>query len=289
MVPGHEIVGKVSAIGNKVTRFKTGDQVGVGCFVDSCRTCPSCKEGLEQYCDEGMTLTYNDIERDGVTPTYGGYSQGIVVDEHYVLKIPDNLPLDKAAPLLCAGITTYSPLKHWGIKKGKRVGVVGLGGLGHIAVQIASHMGAEVCVFSHSQQKEADSMRFGATEFINTSDKKNFDAPIKPFDLIIHTASAHDDINQLLGLLKRDATMVVIGLPKTPTLMQTGQLILMRRNLSGSLIGGVKETQEMLDFCSKHHISADIETISLSAINEAYTRLKSSDIRYRFVIELGRT
>lgn len=285
MVPGHEIVGIVEKVGDKVKHFKVGESVGVGCFVDSCRKCSQCQMHLEQYCQEGMTTTYNDRERDGVTPTYGGYSQNIVVDEHYILHIPKNLPLDKAAPLLCAGITTYSPLKHWKVQKGSRVGIIGLGGLGHIAVQIAHHLGAHVTVFSHSPDKKTDALRLGADEFIESQNIR--EQNLQAFDFILHTASNLHQIDVFLSLLKLDATLVVIGLPKEPSLIDTRQLIFQRRNLAGSLIGGIQETQEMLDFCGQHQILADIELIDIQDVNKAYQRMLKSDVHYRFVIDMA--
>jgi uncharacterized zinc-type alcohol dehydrogenase-like protein len=287
MVPGHEITGVVSAVGASVSRYKIGDRVGVGCFTDSCRTCASCKEGIEQYCENSMVLTYNGLEKDGKTPTYGGYSTHIVVDENYVLKIPDKIPLDKAAPLLCAGITTYSPLRHWKIKPGSTVAVLGLGGLGHMAVKIAAAMGAEVTVISRSDKKQQDAMRMGAKRFIDTSKQGALDAYAKYFDLMINTVSANLDLNVYLALLKRDATFVEVGVPEHPASIQFFPLILGRRSLSGSLIGGIRETQEMLDFCAQHGLSADIELIPMDKVNEAYDRMVKSDVRYRFVIDMS--
>ncbi|KTD05437.1 zinc-type alcohol dehydrogenase-like protein [Legionella gratiana] len=287
MVPGHEIIGIVSKIGSSVTKFNVGDRVGVGCFVDSCRQCDNCHEGLEQFCDEGMTLTYNGTESNGNNTTKGGYSTKIVVDENYVLKIPSNLPLDAAAPLLCAGITLYSPLKHWQIGPGKRVAILGLGGLGHMGVKLAHAMGAEVTVLSHSLNKEIDGRRMGASHFFATSDAKTFEKLTNHFDLIICTVSAKIDWNEYLKLLKRDGTMVIVGIPEEPTLINSFSLIERRRNLSGSLIGGIKETQEMLDFCGKHHIVSDIELIPIHKVNEAYERVLKSDVRYRFVIDIA--
>lgn len=287
MVPGHEIIGLVSQIGSAVTQFKVGDRVGVGCFVDSCRQCENCHEGFEQFCDKGMTLTYNSIESNGNNTTKGGYSTKIVVDENYILKIPSNLPLDAAAPLLCAGITLYSPLKHWQIGPGKRVAILGLGGLGHMGVKLAHAMGAEVSVLSHSLNKEADGIRMGANHFFATSDPKTFEQLTNYFDLIICTVSAKIDWNEYLKLLKRDGTMVVVGIPEEPALINSFSLIERRRNLAGSLIGGIKETQEMLDFCGKHHIVSDIELIPIDKVNEAYERVLKSDVRYRFVIDIA--
>lgn len=287
MVPGHEIAGEVTRIGSAVSRYKVGDRVGVGCFVDSCRECSPCKEGLEQYCEAGMNATYNSVEKDKKTVTYGGYSTSIVVDENYVLKIPDNIPLDKAAPLLCAGITTYSPLREWEIKKGDKVGVVGLGGLGHMAIKIASALGAEVTVFSTSMKKKEDAKRFGAKDFAYAKDENNFKKYANYFDLIINTASANTDLNKYSELLKLDGTMVLIGVPEKPNLLNPFPLIMKRRRLAGSLIGGIKETQEMLDFCGKHHIAADIEIIPIEKINEAYERMIKGDVCYRFVIDIN--
>lgn len=286
MVPGHEIVGQVKSVGSAVTHFKVGDKVGVGCFVDSCRVCEPCKASLQQYCEKGMVQTYNSYEKDGKTPTYGGYSTDIVVDENYVLSIPSNLPLDKAAPLLCAGTTTYSPLHHWNIKKGSKVGVMGLGGLGHMAVKIASAMGAEVTVFSTSEKKKADALRFGAKNFANTANKDVFTHYANYFDLIINTVSANIDLSDYLSLLKLDGTMVWVGAPEKPTPVNAFPLIMKRRQLAGSLIGGIKETQEMLDFCGKHNITCDIELIPIDKVNQAYDRLVKGDVHYRFVIDI---
>lgn len=287
MVPGHEIVGIVQEVGSKVSQFKQGDKVGVGCFVDSCRQCIHCENHLEQYCLDGMTTTYNDKERDGLTPTYGGYSQSIVVDEHYVLRIPPHLPLEKAAPLLCAGITTYSPLKHWNIQHGKKVGVIGLGGLGHIAVKIARHLGADVTVFSHSQDKKEDAILFGAHQFVDMSLAKFKSELFSKFDLLLYTSSSLNQMSELLPLLKLDGTMVIIGLPKDPSTLDTKQLIYQRRNIAGSLIGGILETQEMLDFCGQHNITAEIELIKIQEVNRAYQKIIQSDVRYRYVIDMS--
>lgn len=287
MVPGHEIAGIVKEVGAQVKRYRPGDKVGVGCFVDSCRQCSNCKAGLEQYCEQGMTGTYNDVERDGSTPTYGGYSTRIVVNEDYVLRIPDNLPLDKAAPLLCAGITTYSPLRHWEAGPGKEVAVIGMGGLGHMAVKIARAMGAEVTVLSQSLRKKDDGLRLGAQQFFATSDPRTFETLANCFDLIINTVSAELDWNAYLGLLKRDGVMVLLGVPPQAPKLHAFSLIMNRRSLAGSLIGGIKETQEMLDFCGKHGLAADIETIPIQKINEAYERMIKGDVRYRFVIDVA--
>ncbi|KTD66824.1 zinc-type alcohol dehydrogenase-like protein [Legionella steelei] len=286
MVPGHEIVGIVSKVGSSVSKFKVGDHVGVGCFVNSCRQCESCHEGMEQFCEGGMTLTYNNLDANG-NLVQGGYSTKIVVDENYVLKIPENLPMDAAAPLLCAGITLYSPLRHWHIGPGKRVGILGLGGLGHMGVKIAHAMGAEVTVLSHSLNKEADGKRMGADHFFATSDPQTFKKLNTYFDLIICTVSAKIDWNEYIQLLKRDGTMVVVGIPEEAIPINPFSMISKRRSLSGSLIGGIKETQEMLDFCGKHNIVSDIELIPIQQVNEAYERVVKSDVRYRFVIDIA--
>jgi alcohol dehydrogenase (NADP+) len=285
MVPGHEITGIVTGTGSKATRYKMGDRVGVGCFVDSCRKCGPCRTGLEQYCIEGPTLTYNAIERDGKTPTQGGYSNKIIVDENYVLRIPENLLMNHAAPLLCAGITMYSPLMHWKAGPGKKVGFIGLGGLGHMGVKIAHALGAEVTVLSHSLNKEGDGKRMGADNFHATSNPETFKKLKGYFDLIINTLSIEIDWDQYLNLLALDGTMVVVGVPEKKTPIGAATLISSRRSLAGSVIGGIKETQEMLDFCSKHNISSDIECIPIQKVNEAYQRIVNSDVRYRFVID----
>jgi uncharacterized zinc-type alcohol dehydrogenase-like protein len=285
MVPGHEIVGKVAKVGSHVKKWKVGDAVGVGCFVDSCRKCEPCHAGEEQYCEKGMSPTYNGKEQDGKTLTYGGYSTRITVDENYVLRIPANLPLDKAAPLLCAGITTYSPLHHWKVKKGQKVAIVGLGGLGHMGVKLAAAMGAEVSVLSTSKSKEKDAIRLGAKELIATGDESVFEKYAGTFDLILNTVSAPIDYGKYLGLLKRDGTMVLLGVPEKPVSMHAFSFIMKRHRLTGSLIGGIKETQEMLDFCGKHNITSDVEVIPIQKINEAYERMLKSDVRYRFVID----
>ncbi len=285
MVPGHEIAGVVSAVGEKVQKFKVGDRVGVGCFVDSCRTCSSCEAGLEQYCQGGMTGTYNSVERDGSQATQGGYSTKIVVHEDYVLRIPENLPLDAAAPLLCAGITLYSPLAHWKAGPGKKVAIVGMGGLGHMGVKIAAAMGADVTVLSHSMRKQEDAKAFGAKEFFATSNPETFQKLRGKFDLIINTVSVGVDWNQLLGLLRLDGSLVVVGIPEEAVPVGAFSLIGGRRSLAGSLIGGIRETQEMLDFCGKHGIVCEIEKISASDVNKAYERVVKSDVRYRFVID----
>ncbi len=287
MVPGHEIVGRVIEIGTAVSKFKVGDLAGVGCLVDSCRTCNDCLQGQEQFCDYGRVGTYNSIEKDGVTRTFGGYSQSIVVDENFTLKIPSNLELSKVAPLLCAGITTYSPLKHWNIGPGKKVGVVGLGGLGHMAVKFAKAFGAKVSVFSRSEKKKADALKLGADEVILTnSPDKIILSHNKSFDMIIDTVSAPHDLNLFLQLLKRDGSCVLLGLPDIEPTINIAHLIMGRKNLSGSLIGGIAETQEMLDFCSAHNITCEVELISPEKINEAFERMMKSDVHYRFVLDM---
>ncbi|PKA15270.1 NAD(P)-dependent alcohol dehydrogenase [Leptospira haakeii] len=287
MVPGHEITGVVSKVGSKVTKFKVGDKVGVGCFVDSCRECEHCKAGLEQFCETGMSATYNGREQDRKTPTYGGYSNKIVVDQNYVLRIPDNLPLDAAAPLLCAGITLYSPLAHWKAGPGKKVAIIGLGGLGHMGVKIAHALGAEVTVLSQSNKKEADAKRLGADHFYATSEKSTFSKLRGSFDLIINTVSMPLDWNAYLSLLRVDGSMVVVGVPEEQVPIGAFSLIGGRKSLAGSLIGGIAETQEMLDFCGKHNITSDIELISIQKVNDAYERVVKSDVRYRFVIDIA--
>lgn len=287
MVPGHEIVGVVEQVGASVKQFKVGQMVGVGCFVDSCRTCPQCKKGEEQYCEGHISFTYNGKERDGVTPTYGGYSTKVVVDQRYVLRIPKQLRPEEAAPLLCAGITTYSPLHHWGVGKGHRLAIVGLGGLGHMAVKIGKALGAHVTVLSHSDKKRRDAKRLGAKDFYKTSDPKTFTTLAKQFDFILDTVSAPHDLDAQLELLKTDGTMILVGVPDKPAQLGAFPLILKRRRLVGSLIGGIQETQEMLDFCAKHKCGADVEVIPIQKVNEAYDRLVRGDVRYRFVIDMG--
>ena len=282
---GHEIAGIVSQVGAKASRYKVGDRVGVGCFVDSCRDCSPCRKGLEQYCAEGCTLTYNGVERDGETHTQGGYSNKIVVDENYVLRIPDNLPLDRAAPLMCAGITLYSPLVYWKAGPGKKVAIIGFGGLGHMGVKIAHALGAQVTVLSHSLKKQEDAKRMGADQFYATSDQKTFEVLKGHFDLIVNTVSIEIDLNQYLSLLGLDGTMVIVGLPEKEMSIGAFSLINARRSIAGSVIGGILETQEMLDFCNKHNISCDIELIPIQKVNEAYQRVINSDVRYRFVID----
>ena len=285
--PADEIAGIVAKTGERVTRFKPGDRVGVGCMVDSCKECDSCKDGLEQYCEKRMVLTYNDVELDGKTPTYGGYSERITVHERFVVRIPDQLPLDKAAPLLCAGITTYSPLVHWQAGPGKSVAVVGFGGLGHVAVKIANALGARVTAMSRTLSKKADAEAMGAKDYLATSDASAVERAVGRFDLIINTVSSAADMNTYLGMLKRDGVMVLVGAPGEDLPVNPFSLIPKRRTLAGSTIGGILETQEMLDFCGKHAIGAEIEMIPIDKVNEAYQRLAKSDVRYRFVIDIG--
>ncbi|MBC7386835.1 MAG: NAD(P)-dependent alcohol dehydrogenase [Cryobacterium sp.] len=284
MVPGHEIVGHVKAVGSKVTKFKVGDLAGVGCFVDSCRECVNCRDGLEQFCSVGMNGTYNGKEKDG-TPTFGGYSTSIVVDESYTLKVPKNLDLAAVAPLLCAGITTYSPLMHWKVGPGKTVAVVGLGGLGHMGVKIARALGAHVIAITTSASKKEDAHRLGAHEVIVSKNPAEMAAFEGKIDFILNTVSAPHDINAYLELLKRDGTMVLVGVPEKPPELHAMNLIFGRKQIGGSLIGGIAETQEMLDFCSKHGIVSDIEMIPVSKVNEAYERMIKGDVKYRFVID----
>lgn len=286
MVPGHEIAGVITGIGPKVTRYKMGDRVAVGCFVDSCRKCSPCLKGLEQYCVEGPTLTYNAVERDGKNRTQGGYSNKIIVDENYVLRIPKNIPMNRAAPLLCAGITMYSPLIHWKAGPGKKVGIIGLGGLGHMGVKIAHALGAEVTVLSHSLRKQEDGKRMGTNNFYATSDQETFKRLKGYFDMLINTLSVEIDWDQYLNLLALDGTMVIVGNSGKKSPVGASTLISGRRTLAGSVIGGIRETQEMLDFCSKHNLSSDIETIPIQKVNEAYERVVKSDVRYRFVIDM---
>jgi uncharacterized zinc-type alcohol dehydrogenase-like protein len=286
MVRGHEITGIVSQIGSKTSRYKVGDRVGVGCFVDSCRKCFPCRKDLQQYCIEGYTLTYNGVERDGKTATQGGYSNKIVVDENYVLRIPDNLPMDRAAPLMCAGITLYSPFMHWKAGPGMRVAIIGFGGLGHMGVKIGHALGAEVTVFSHSTKKQKDGRKMGANYFYTTSDPKTFEKLKGYFDIIINTVSVELDLNKYLNLLRLDGTMVIVGIPEKELSFGAFSLANARRSLAGSVIGGIRETQEMLEFCSKHNISCDIELTPIQMVNEAYQRVLNSDVRYRFVIDM---
>lgn len=286
MVPGHEIIGTIAELGHAVTRFRVGDMAGVGCFVDSCRTCAACREGQEQYCEAGMVLTYSGKDHNGQI-TQGGYSTKIVVDEQYVLRIPDTLSPAGAAPLLCAGITTYSPLRHWGVGKYHKLAVVGLGGLGHMAVKIASALGTEVTVLSTSEGKRKDAERLGAAEFAVTSDPQTFRRFDRRFDFILDTVSAQHDYNAYINLLKTDGTMILVGAPAQPTPLQAFPLILHRRAIAGSLIGGIRETQAMLDFCAEHKIESDIEVIGIQQVNKAFDRVLRSDVKFRFVIDLS--
>ncbi|MFF6773709.1 NAD(P)-dependent alcohol dehydrogenase [Streptomyces sp. NPDC012637] len=284
MVPGHEIAGIVTEVGPGVTRHKVGDRVGVGCFVDSCRECEYCEQGLEQYCVNGMTGTYNALDKNG-EPTYGGYSTHIVVDENYTLRIPEGIALDVAAPLLCAGVTLYSPLAHWQAGPGKKVAIVGLGGLGHMGVKIAHALGAEVTVLSQSLKKQEDALELGADHYYATSDPETFAALRGSFDLVISTVSAPLDFDAYLSLVKTDGALVNVGAPEEPVKVGLFSLIGGRKTLAGSMIGGIKETQEMLDFCAAHGLGAEIELITADQVNEAYERVVASDVRYRFVID----
>ncbi|ALO10668.1 Alcohol dehydrogenase [Streptomyces venezuelae] len=285
MVPGHEIAGIVAEVGPGVTKHKVGDRVGVGCFVDSCRECAYCEQGLEQYCSgTGMTGTYNALDKNG-EPTYGGYSTRIVVDENYTLRIPEGIALDEAAPLLCAGITLYSPLAHWQAGPGKKVAIVGLGGLGHMGVKIAHALGAEVTVLSQSLKKQEDGLKLGADHYYATSDPETFTKLAGTFDLIISTVSAPLDFGAYLSLVKTDGALVNVGAPEEPVALNLFSLIGGRKTLAGSMIGGIAETQEMLDFCAAHGLGSEIEVIGAEQINEAYERVVASDVRYRFVID----
>ncbi|MEU4794987.1 NAD(P)-dependent alcohol dehydrogenase [Streptomyces sp. NPDC023327] len=284
MVPGHEIAGVVAEVGPGVTRFAVGDRVGVGCMVDSCRECENCRAGLEQYCAKGNVQTYNALDKNG-EPTYGGYSTHIVVAEAFTLRIPDGLSLDVAAPLLCAGITTYSPLRRWEAGPGKKIAVVGLGGLGHMAVKIAHAMGAEVTVLSQSLRKKADGERLGADHYYATSDDATFDRLAGSFDMILSTVSAPLPLDKYLGLLRPEGAFVNVGAPEEPVSLNLFSVIGGGKTLAGSMIGGIRETQEMLDFCAEHGLGSEIELIRADQINEAYERVLASDVRYRFVID----
>lgn len=286
MVPGHEIVGRVVKIGKQVKKFKEGDLAGVGCMVDSCRVCEPCKQGLQQFCEKGFTPTYNGYEQDGKTPTYGGYSNQIVVDEAFVLKIPDNLDPSGIAPLLCAGITTYSPIRYWNVKEGQKVGIIGLGGLGHMGVKFARALGAHTVVISTSEKKKSDALALGAHEFIVSRNAEEMAAHANSFDFLLNTVSASIDINAYLALLKLDGTLVALGVPDKPLELDVFSLISKRRQMAGSLIGGIPQTQEMLDYCSQHNIVADVEVIPIQSINDAYERMLKSDVHYRFVIDM---
>ena len=287
IVPGHEIVGVVTAVGDHVTKFKVGDLAGVGCLVDSCRECNNCKDGLEQYCSNGWVGTYGGMEKDGSGATYGGYSKNILAHEDFVLHISDKLPLEGVAPLLCAGITTYSPLRHWKVGKGQKVGILGLGGLGHMGVKLAVSMGAEVTMLSHTPSKEADAKRLGAHKFVLTSDEAQTKAVAGYFDFILDTVSAQHDYNFYLNMLTTNGTMVCVGVPPPADPVVPFNLIIQRRSIAGSLIGGLPETQEMLDYCAEHNIVSDIEIIAMKDINDAYERMLKGDVRYRFVIDMA--
>jgi uncharacterized zinc-type alcohol dehydrogenase-like protein len=286
MVPGHEIIGRVRRVGAEVTRFRPGDLAGVGCMVDSCRACDPCRHDLEQFCEKGAAFTYNGTEMDRKTPTYGGYSARIVVADRFTLKVPAGLDPAAAAPLLCAGITTYSPLRQWGCKKGDRVGVVGLGGLGHMAVKLAASMGAEVTMLSTSRRKEADARRLGAAAFELTTDPATFDRLARRLDLIVDTISAPHDYNKYLGMLRPQGTMIVVGVPPEPAPLAAFSLISGNRRIAGSMIGGLAQTQEMLDHCGERGIVSDVEIIPIQKVDEAYDRMVRGDVRYRFVIDL---
>lgn len=286
-VPGHEIVGRIEAVGSAVTRFREGDLAGVGCLVDSCRTCPSCREGLEQFCENTMTLTYNSPDPHTGGVTYGGYSETIIVDEAFVLRLPERLNLAAAAPLLCAGITTYSPLRHWGVTRGQKVGVVGLGGLGHLAVKFAHAFGAHVVLLTSSPGKSADGLRLGANEVAVSRNADDLTRHANSFDFILDTVSAPPDLNAYIGLLKRDGVLTMVGAPEEPLPTSIIPLLFKRRSVAGSIIGGIRETQEMLDFCAEHGIGADVETIGIQQINDAFARLLRSDVKYRFVIDMA--
>jgi alcohol dehydrogenase (NADP+) len=287
-VPGHEIVGRVVKVGSAVKKFKEGDMAAVGCMVDSCRTCPTCKAGLEQFCEKGATVfTYNGEDKILGGVTYGGYSESIVVDEAFVLRVPDKLDPAGAAPLLCAGITTYSPLRHWKIGKGDKVGIVGLGGLGHMGLKFAHAFGAHVVLFTTSPNKTADAVRLGADEVVISKNEAEMQKHAGSFDFILDTVSAPHDLNAYLQLLKLDGTMTLVGAPEDPTPLQGFNLLMKRRSLAGSAIGGIPETQEMLDFCAEHGITSDIELIPIQKIDEAYERLLKSDVKYRFVIDMA--
>lgn len=287
VVPGHEIIGKVTKVGNEVTKFKVGEMAAVGCMVDSCRECAHCREGLEQYCTTGNILTYNSPDKHLGIRTFGGYSESIVVDQDFVLHVPGNLNPAAAAPLLCAGITTYSPLRHWNTGPGKKVGIVGIGGLGHMGIKLASAMGAHVVVFTTSQSKMEDAKRLGADETVLSKDPEQMKKHVGTLDFILDTVSAKHDIDEYLKLLRVDSTLTLVGAPENPLSVAAFSLIPGRKSFSGSTIGGIAETQEMLDFCSKHNITADVEVIKISQVNQAYERLLKNDVHYRFVIDMA--
>ena len=287
MVPGHEIVGRVSKVGANVTKVKEGDFAGVGCMVDSCRHCVNCQNNEEQFCEVHCSLTYNSTEQDQSTPTYGGYSDSIVTDEAFVLKIDASQPLEKVAPLLCAGITTYSPLRRFGIKEGSKVGIVGLGGLGHMGVKLAASLGADVTVFSTSPNKEKDARELGAQHFVVSKNEDEMNAVAGQFDFILDTVAADHDLNAYLQLLKLDGALVLVGIPGKPAEVLAPLLVMQRRTLTGSAIGGIAETQEMLDYCAAHNITSDVEVIQIQQVNEAYERTIKGDVHYRFVIDMA--
>ena len=288
LVPGHEIIGRVTAVGSAVTRFQVGDRVGVGCMVDSCQHCQPCAKGLEQYCENGLTGTYNDVDRIDGTPTYGGYSEHIVVSDKFVVKVPENLDPAAAAPLLCAGITTWSPLRHWDVGEGSKVAVVGLGGLGHMALKLAKALGADVTLFSRSPGKEEDARRLGADRVVISTDPAQMEAVRGQFDLIIDTVPYVHALNPYIATLALSGTLVLVGyLGRLEEMLNTVPLVLGRKSVAGSIIGGIAETQEMLDFCGKHNITSDIETIDIQSINDAYERMLKSDVKYRFVIDIA--
>lgn len=288
MVPGHEIIGRVVHVGKSVTKFAVGDLVGVGCMVDSCQHCSACEQGLEQYCEEGNTLTYNDIDRHDGLPTFGGYSDKIVVTEKFVVKVPEGIDLRGAAPLLCAGITTWSPLRHWQVGEGSKVAVVGLGGLGHMAIKLANALGAEVTLFTRSPDKEADARRLGASHVVLSTDPEQMKAAGNQFDLIIDTVPYVHDLNPYIPTLALSGTLVLVGyLGALDPFLNTIPLILGRKSVAGSVIGGIAETQEMLDFCGQHGITADVEVINIQDINSAWQRMLKSDVKYRFVIDIA--
>ena len=286
VVPGHEIIGKVLQVGENVTNFKEGDLVGVGCLVDSCKTCSSCKDDLEQFCENGATFTYNGEDKHLGGHTFGGYSESIVVDKDFVLRIPENLDAKAAAPLLCAGITTYSPLAHWGVKEGDKVGVIGLGGLGHMGIKFAHAMGAHTVMITTSPDKSSDAKKLGADEVLISKNEDDMKKHAGSFDFLLNTIPVGHDMNPYANLLKRDATMVIVGAVEPLDPLHGGSLIMGRKRIAGSLIGGIKETQEMLDFCGEHDVVCDIEMINIQDINEAYDRLQKSDVKYRFVIDM---
>jgi alcohol dehydrogenase (NADP+) len=287
MVPGHEIVGRISKIGSEVKKFKVGELAGVGCLVDSCRICENCKEGLEQYCLNGSSPTYNGLEQDKKTPTFGGYSKMIVADQDFVLQISDKLPLQNVAPLLCAGITTYSPLRHWKVAKGHKLAVLGLGGLGHMAVKFGVSFGAEVTMLSSSPSKKEDARKLGAHKFVLTSDPEQLKAVQGSFDFIIDTVSAPHDYNEYLGLLRTNGVLICVGAPPAPAQIYAFNLIGGRKSIAGSLIGGLPETQEMLNYCADHQIVSDVELIDIQDIHRAYDRMLKGDVKYRFVIDMA--